>query len=36
MKYDFGPRDNVMEAAWLIAVPATLVLTVLIAGLIIL
>jgi hypothetical protein len=36
MKYDFGPRDSALEAAWLIAVPATLVLTVLIAGLIIL
>lgn len=36
MRYDFGHRDSVMEAAWLIAVPGTLVLTVLIAGLIIL
>lgn len=36
MNYDFGPWDSALEAAWLIAVPAIVMLTVLVASLIIL
>jgi hypothetical protein len=36
VKYDFGPQDALLEAACLVAIPTSLLLTVVVAGMLIL